>query len=334
LLFWLATSNKLLDMSLGFSVDLSARTILYQPLPPGKRLQVQTMAEGVVQPLANGAAGLALLALGALFAFYTTPLILGVLLTVIAWAIVVFWLGREYPKVLVQALAKRRLEGILQVCDALSGYHEKSRNQPAAAICAARLGSLTNLFWSTLPECCIIRRWRFAGALQRIERLGMTSALPAVKEICQQDSSPTVVAAAVQTLAVLGKRATFDDVFQYLDHPDRQVRLSAITGLVRSGGDADGNLLAEQRLLSMVDSSQADERLLAAQALGEISEQRFYQPMLTLLGDEDPGRPSRRSSQQRLMTSIIVTDHRCFRFSTHNGAAEAAGFGISKPCQP
>ncbi len=98
LLFWLAISNKLLDMALGFSIDRTAQTILYQPLPSGLRMQVQTMAEGVVQPLANGAAGLGLLALGALFASYTTPLILGVLVIVVAWALTAYRLGREYPK--------------------------------------------------------------------------------------------------------------------------------------------------------------------------------------------------------------------------------------------
>ena len=294
LLFWLAISNKLLDMSLGFSIDRSAQTILYQPLPPGQRLQVQTMAEGVVQPLANGAAGLALLALGALFASYTTPLIVVVLLIVITWALVAFWLGRDYPKVLVQALAKRRLEGIqMQVCDAssLAALKEGLRNpQPAAAIYAAStLESIdSSLLTSALPEMLHhpapeVRR----DALERIERLGMTSVLPAVKEICQQDSSSSVQAAALQTLAVLGKSTTSNEVIPYLDHPDQQIRLSAITGLVRSG-DANGSLIAEQKLLAMVGSSQADERLLAAQALGEISMQRYYQPMLTLLGDDDP----------------------------------------------
>jgi hypothetical protein len=295
LLFWLATSNKLLDMSLGLSIDRAAQTILYQPLPPRQRLQVQTLADGVIQPLSNGAAGLALLALGALFASYTIPLIWGILFIVIAWAITAFWLGREYPRMLVQALAGRRLEGIqMQFCDASSqaALMDGLRNpKPIAAIYAANtLESIdSDLITNALPEMLHhpspeVRR----DALQRIERLGVTSALPLVKEICQHDSSPAVQSTALLTLATLGKSATFDELYGYLDHSDRQVRLSAIVGLVRIGEDAEGNSTAEQRLMAMMGSSQADERLLAAQALGEINEQRYFQSVLVLLGDEDP----------------------------------------------
>jgi ATP/ADP translocase/HEAT repeat protein len=332
MLFWLATGNKLLDMALGFSIDRTAQTILFQPMPPGRRLQTQTMAEGVIQPLANGAAGLSLLALGALFASYTTPLIMGVLVIVIAWAVIAFWLGREYPKELVQALDKRRLEGIqMQVCDAssLSALKKGLRNpQPAAAIYAANtLESIDpGLLAGSLPEllqhpAADVR----LDALQRVERLGLVSLLPVVKEIQLRDTSLSVQATALQTQAALGKSATFNEACKYLEHLDPRFRLAAIIGLVHSG-EADGLLVAKQKILSIAVSPNIAERTLAANALGEIEGQGDFQALVQLLGDNDPTvqreaiKSAGRLNHPQLWLQVIQSlDSK----KTH-GAAEAA----------
>jgi ATP/ADP translocase/HEAT repeat protein len=332
LLFWLAIGNKLLDMALGFSIDRTAQTILYQPLPSGLRMQVQTMAEGVVQPLANGVAGLGLLALGALFASYTTPLIFGVLVIVVAWALTAYRLGREYPKTLVQALTKRRLEGIqFQVCDAssLAALTEGLNNpQPASAIYAANtlesidpklmVDALPNMLHHPAME---VRQ----DALQRIERLEVNSLLQAVREIHRGDPSPTVQAAALQTFAVLGKSNSFPEIIPYLDHPDLQIRQGAITGLLHSG-EANGMLAAEQKLFAMTGSSLAEERALAASVLGEIKGQRDFHPLELLLNDDDPAvrraalKSAGRLNQPQLWLQVI----HALDIQQTRGAAEAA----------
>lgn len=332
LLFWLAISNKLLDMALGFSIDRTAQTILYQPLPSGQRMQVQTMAEGVVQPLANGVAGLGLLALGALFASYTTPLIFGVLAIAVAWALTAYRLGREYPKTLVQALTKRRLEGIqFQVCDAtsLAALTEGLNNpQPASAIYAANtlesidpklmVDALPNMLHHPAME---VRQ----DALQRIERLEVDSLLPTVREIQREDPSPTIQAAALQTFAVLVKSNSFPEIIPYLDHPDLQIRRGAITGLLHSG-EANGMLAAEQKLFAMTGSSLAEERALAASTLGEIKGQSDFHPLELLLNDDDPAvrRAAIKSAGQLNQPQLWLEVIHALDIQHTRGAAEAA----------
>jgi len=65
LLLPLVVLNKVLDQSFRYTLDKSTFITLLQPLAPGQRLRAQALLEGVVEPLAGGAAALLLLALTA-----------------------------------------------------------------------------------------------------------------------------------------------------------------------------------------------------------------------------------------------------------------------------
>ena len=69
LLFWLATLNRVLDLGFMFSVDQTAQSILYQPLPAAVRARVQTIDNGIVRMVAVGLAGVLLLLLNRLPSF-------------------------------------------------------------------------------------------------------------------------------------------------------------------------------------------------------------------------------------------------------------------------
>ncbi len=58
-----ATLAKVANVSLGFSVSQSANSVMYQALPGAERARVQTVAEGIVQPISIGIAGVLLLVL-------------------------------------------------------------------------------------------------------------------------------------------------------------------------------------------------------------------------------------------------------------------------------
>ena len=111
LLFGLAALTKLLSVTLMESIDQSTLMILYQPLPADQRLWAQTAVEGIVYSISVGVAGLALSLLNRLFAFQAPQLVYVLLFILAAWILIAIRLGREYPVVLVQALAKRRLGG-------------------------------------------------------------------------------------------------------------------------------------------------------------------------------------------------------------------------------
>ena len=295
LLFWLTTAAKMLDMSLGFSIDRSTQVILYQPLASRLRAQAQTVAEGIVQPVANGLAGVALIALNFFFTTSTLPLIYGLLFIIVAWAVIAGLLGRQYPAMLVQALARRRLAGgDIEVRDASSlAILQKGLQSSRAGVVIYSLNmlaesdpewlaaALPSLLDHSAPE---VRR----EALERIERLRLATALPAVRERLDRESSPALRGLALRTMATIGEAEVFEEVWPYLEDPDPQIRLEAAAGLLRGGG-IEGVLAAGQKLLQMAASPRPEERALAAQMLGDAGVQNYYQPLVPLLNDPDPG---------------------------------------------
>lgn len=293
LLFWLLVANKLLDMALGFSVDRSGLNILYQPLPAEQRGRAQTVAEGVFQPLANGAAGLALFGLGALFEPSTLPVVYVLLFIVAAWLVVAFVLGRRYPTMLLGALTQRRLRGAdLSLSDGESlNVLQRSLRNPHPGVVVYALDMLESIEHKSLaafleealehpaPE---VRQ----TALQSIERLGLTSASPGVGRMVLEEPVPGVRGAAVRTLAALGGSEACQAACAYLDEDNVPVRQGAMVGLLRSGG-IEGVLAAGHQLLQMAGSPEPAERVMAAQVLGEVGAGSFYQPLAPLLQDED-----------------------------------------------
>jgi HEAT repeat protein len=299
-LFWITTAAKLLDMGLGFSVDRSAQTVLYQPLPPMLRARAQTIAEGIVQPLANGLAGAGLLALTFLFAGSLTPLVYALLVIVILWLVTAFALGREYPGMLVQALAKRRLQGgDLSIAEsACTDILQDALNdsQPASVLYAINILSIADpvLFAGKTPGLLHHKDSRVREeVLHQIASLRLTQSLPAVRDCLVGDPSPAVRSQAIRTIAVLEDRDTVNEVIPFLSDPEPQVRLGAVTVLM-STTTGPGRLAAKEKLTEMIRSPDPDERLLAAQALGEIEAGFAVQPLTQLL--EDPERDVRRAA--------------------------------------
>ena len=111
ILFWFATMNKMIDLSLGFSIDQAGQTILYQPLPARERTRVQTVDEGMVRMAAVGAAGVLLLILNQVLGASVVQLGYVLLLVVVGWVGAVLLTGRENPKALRHALVRTRLSG-------------------------------------------------------------------------------------------------------------------------------------------------------------------------------------------------------------------------------
>jgi ATP:ADP antiporter, AAA family len=294
LLFWATMATKVWDMAVGFSIDQSARTILYQPLPAHLRLRVQTLADGMVQPLAIGLAGVALLVLNGLSVASPLPLIIGLLVVVGALLVIAVFIGREYAVVLLQALTTRRLTATdLVVSDAASIailkqglrslhagvviYSARMLEEVEPTVLAALLPELLK---HAAPE---VRH----DALDRIARLRLQAALPAVQECVLLEASPVVKGVALRTLARLGDREVSHDVLGYLDDPQPSVKAGAIVGMLTSG-EVESTRDASRKLFELIDSPQATDRVLAAQILGECDLNSYYEPLMTLMGDPDP----------------------------------------------
>jgi len=292
-LFWLVAISKLLNELLKDAVDTPSSLILYQPLAFAQRLRAQALIESVVEPMAAGLAGLALILLlgPANLGTLGLTLVLSALLAV--WILVGRRLGGAYRGALAHALNTQRIEGAafsLQdsstralVLGALRSPH------PAEVIYALDLlergeepelaSRLAELLTHGAPE---VRREAFG----RLERLRPLAALPAVRAQLRAEREPDVVEVGLRALAVLGEEDAFEELAAQLDAPDHRVRRGAMVGLLRSGGIV-GVLTAGQQLLAGGASAAPAERVLTAEILGAVGMRSFYQPLLPLLHDPD-----------------------------------------------
>ncbi len=293
LLFWTTVATKVWDMCVGLSIDQSARTILYQPLPIMLRARTQTLAEGVVQPLATGLAGVALLVLNAFFAANPLPLIFGLLIVVAALLGIAILIGREYAVVLMEALTKRRLSGAeLAVTDptSISILRQGLRSShPGGVIYSMRMleeadptaleAELPEILNHAVPE---VRRY----AVDYITRLRQTSALVSIKERLLIEMSPEVKGASLRALTRLDEIGGVQTALGYLNDPHPAIVLGVTVGLLTSGS-AEGMQVASQKLHELIGSSDSADRALAGQILGECEGHSNVQSLMLLLRDPD-----------------------------------------------
>jgi len=211
----------------------------------------------------------------------------------VVWIVAIAITHKEYLSRLVHAIAKRRLTDIAFIIDDKSSItiikEGLSSSYPSEVIhCMDLLHKmeyedmdqvLTGLLRHPVPE---IRH----EALVKIGQLNVTSALAEARDLLAQDASPRVRWTAMQTVAALGEEEAVDTVLPYLEHGDAEARKSAMVSLLRSCG-MEGVLLAGETLLTLVKSTESDERRFAAQVFGEIGNVGFHRNLMPLLEDEN-----------------------------------------------
>ena len=250
------------------------------------------MADGIIQPLGNGIAGLMLLILTTVLALNTIQLSYILLLIVACWLVVVILINRAYPGMLRKALAKRHLEDTdLSISDETSVnvlIQELQNPHPGVVIYALKTletveqESLRHAIPSLLVHSSAEVRQQ---ALECVDRLHMTSALNPLQERIQKESDPAVVGILLRTLSALAGADSADILIRYIHDPNPQIRTGAIIGLLRDCG-IEGVLAAGTTLLEIAKADDPEQRKLAAHIIGELGISSFYAPLIPLLNDE------------------------------------------------
>ncbi len=289
ILFWMVVFTRLLFKAVGDAVDKPAFSVLYQALPTSQRMRVQTLIISIVEPVAGGVAGVVLL----LLTFNTVQIFYAVLFVLVAWIVVAVLVSRQYKTVLLQSLSSIKLgEFSLSTLDkaSLTILEGQAKSQHSGAVIFAltileevKYESLTRVLRRALghrkPD---VRQY----ALQRVEALDLTPLLKTVKLRVNFETSMPIRAMALRTMAKLGEDDILDEVGDYLDNPNLELRKGAMVGLLRSGG-IEGILMAGEKLIRLIDSPEPRERQFAAAVLGEIGQPDFYRPLLRLLQDKN-----------------------------------------------
>ena len=118
-------------------------------------------------------------------------------------------------------------------------------------------------------------------ALERLEKLNFTPALPAVKLCALQDPSRRVRCRAVRVMCHLGTSLEENDALTMLHNPD--LREGALIGLLSE--KAEGMFAAIAFINELSISPVTEDRALVARVIGEVGNPDFYRPLLPLLND-------------------------------------------------
>lgn len=293
--FILIGAARIADISLTDGTTRTATNAAYQALPPAERLAVQTGVEGIGVPLALGLTGVILLIFQAIPTLTIFHLALLTLAVTVLWTAAGFWVYRGYAASLLTVLRTSALQE--------GSTADLNLDDPAALAVVARLLTgdklhevqlgldlLQQAAHPALPQHLLTLATNPTPAiqieaLQRIEQLRLKSALPVVTQVLQTATDDQRKAVVLRTLAALAEVEALPMLAPYLDAPDPTLRSAALVGLLRNGG-IPGILAAGERLLALQQAPTPADRQLAAQVIGAVGVQQFYQPLRPLLQDK------------------------------------------------
>lgn len=291
--FWIVVGARVLDTFLRGTVEDETMLVLYQPLEPGQRAAAQARAEGLVEPMAALVAGvfqLVVITISDDPRVFLSSLIIPVGL----WVVISWETGRAYATALVQAIDRRLLSGsTLRLADAstLSIFQERLSSQhPGEVIfCLDTLERIEHPRYHTIllnllnHSSSAVRR----DVLGRLERIRPHGAAVHLLKRVQTEPDLEVRAMAIRALCALGGTESHGVVLSRLEDPEPLVREAVVLGLLRSG-DLGAVVVAADRLSRLATSSFAEDRIIAADILGELGSPTAWPLLRPLLWDRDP----------------------------------------------
>jgi hypothetical protein len=240
LIFGLGVSVKLINVALGFSLSQSSNVLVYQSLSDRIRPRIQTTAEGIVQPIAIGSAGLVLLGLTVGLDFDYIGLSYVFLALGAIWITVIVYLSRGYVPALMQTITRRRLgESHTMISDptmiSILRSHLDDPQPGAALYSISRLEEIEpQLLVTALPRLARhpsaeVRRLAF----NRLEQYALPGTLEVVQAQLEVESDPAARQAGLQALGALSGSPVHEMFTTALHSSDPHSIQGALVGLLK-----------------------------------------------------------------------------------------------------
>jgi HEAT repeat protein len=268
--------------------------MLFQPLHGLQRTGAQTLAEGIVSPMAAGLAGLLLLTIERLWpaGLFAMAGVMGAV--ALTWLVVALLLRREYPRALAHGLRRRLLGGEVftgRNLIALEVLHRTAMGQdPIGVLHALELLAQTDPGFLIVQAGALLRHPAPEVRLAVLRGLGH-AAIPQVlvrlEEIARADPVPDVRAAAILLLAAQSPFERWVLIERQLRSPLAPVRQAALAALLRYG-DSDRKDRAAELLTALAMSSLPEERVMAADVLADCPDPGGPGLLAALCRDLDP----------------------------------------------
>jgi len=304
--FWVTVLTRMSDKVLR-GVQYSSMATVYQPLME-RGPAVQATMDGIVDSIAIGLAGVAILCLNALFEVTAVELSYVLVGLCAAWVVVARALKGEFVRVLGGVLVRRRLRG-----EALEALDDDALRVIEGQLESPHLEEVVyalDLVARVEPPDLVERLERLLlhpsddVRLEALRHLEGRKGVPEerVAALAGDATAPAGVrAAALRVLAQLSDEVP-DTVRGALESEVPELRRGAMAGLLRSGS-IEAVVEAGAALLAALRSGDAAERALGAETLRDAALPSFYRQVAGLLDDPDPG------VRVRAVEAAGATDH-------------------------
>lgn len=275
------------------TLDLSARELLFIPLPPRIRWRSQALADSAIEPLGGGLAGAALL----IFSGLAAPahfLAAFVIFLGGCWLAAVFFLRPAHRETLASSLRKRHfdpedLHRLLNRKDSAGIVHGLlgSENADEAAFALDLLkgrplgplaGQVRELAKSNNASVAV-PALRLLGSGKNRENLGAI-------RLAMKSSPGEVKSAAALALCEILQEDAVREIKAWLESPDPFLREAALLGFANYGG-FDGALLVYPQLDRMLKSKTSKDRIEAARLIARIGGRGAARVLERLISDPD-----------------------------------------------
>lgn len=291
LLIWTWVAIMLISETLKSSLYNTTFISLLQPLSKHVKLKGYNIL-GNIESLTIGLVGLLLLGMFSLQSVGLLHYALILTIAVVGWIAIIPWLNRNYLYTLEDVLKKRIIEGgALQLNNpqTVKVLHEKLRSDyPGEVLYALEIlckdkevfhaDLLAELLVHKLPE---VRKEVYA----KIEALKIHSLQPLIRQRLKDETQPELRKIIIHAYCALGEAAVVEEIIPMLDDENKDIQTGALVGLICFGG-INGIIVAGQRLMEYVNSTDVSTRVFAAQVIGEVGIRNFYHPLLMLLRDD------------------------------------------------
>ena len=264
-------------------------TILFQVMPDRQRSQGIALTEGVIDPVAGGVAGICLYLLTTQLGLEPKVFLLLLSVLMVAWIIIGFLVRKLYLSNLVVSIQKRKLgEMSLTELDNSSLAIIKeglSSEYPAEVFYCLNLleeiehPEITELIKQVLDNN---NRDVRMDVLRRIASMEIKPLTGRVLERIEEEPDPAVRGQALKTYAALAPHDGLEKLEPYMDAFHVELRKGALVGMLSF---ERGNERANDYLLQCVRSENINDRLFAADVIGEIGRGHFSGYLVELFDD-------------------------------------------------
>ncbi|MFL6280118.1 MAG: Npt1/Npt2 family nucleotide transporter [Vicinamibacterales bacterium] len=296
---WTATTARVLDTSLRYTVDKTTREILFMPLPTAMKYRAKPFADVAVDRFAKGV-GAAMLIVAIKFAGFSWSQLSYLSIVVAAlWIAMALRARREYLQSFRRSLESRVMEvKDLRIPGADLSTIEtlmQELSQPDAARVVYAIDMLESLDKRNLVTPLLLYhespdvRRRALKAIGSVRRDIALNWLPQVRRMLG-DTDSGVRSAAIAAICAISNEDATSLSRPLLADPDPRIRITAAVALAASR-DPDDVDTAENALMDLATDSRSSSRGIrrdVAAAVRHIENPRFHRLLIPLLYDEAP----------------------------------------------